>query len=123
MLLNAKKPKGRLGAELIRHMNENHEGLAKWSVGHLEISKGDAVLDVGCGGGVNVRRFLEMTDNKVFGLDYSEVSVNESIKLYQSAIEKGRCEIIHGSVSDLPFEDNTLMLPLLLRPSTSGRTL
>lgn len=106
LLINARKPEGKLGVELITYMNENHEGLARWSVSHLDISKEDVILDIGCGGGVNVERFLEKSE-KVFGLDYSEVSVNESIKLNKSAIEEGRCEIVQGSVSNLPFKDNT----------------
>jgi SAM-dependent methyltransferase len=42
-----------------------------------------------------------------YGLDYSEVAVEKSTKLNQAAIDEGRCEIIQGSVSELPFEDNT----------------
>ncbi|WP_407424351.1 class I SAM-dependent methyltransferase [Methanobrevibacter sp.] len=107
LLINARRPEGELGVELLNHMNENHEGLARWSVSHLDISKEDVILDIGCGGGVNVSRFLKMSENRVIGLDYSEVAVEESIKLNKSAIEGGRCEIIQGSVSDLPFEDST----------------
>ena len=88
-------------------MNESHEKLAQWGVSHLDIGKDDVILDIGCGGGVNVERFLKMTDNKVYGLDYSEVAVEKSTKLNQAAIDEGRCEIIQGSVSDLPFDDNT----------------
>ena len=106
LLLNARKPEGELGDKLIDNMNENHEGLAQWSLSHLDISKGDSILDIGCGGGVNVERFLKMTENKVFGLDYSELAVERSSELNRLAIEEGRCKIIQGSVSDLPFDDN-----------------
>ena len=107
LLINARKPEGELGEKLIENMNINHECLAQWSVGHLEISKEDVILDIGCGGGVNVERFLKMSENKVFGLDYSEVAVKKSIELNKKAIDEGRCEIIQGFVSDLPFEDNS----------------
>lgn len=107
LLLNARKPEGKLGDKLLDNMNENHEGLARWSLGHIDISSDDVILDVGCGGGVNVERFLKMTKNKVFGLDYSQLAVERSIELNESAIEDGRCEIIHGSVSDLPFDDDS----------------
>lgn len=106
LLINARKPQGELGEKLIDNMNINHESLAQWSVSHLDISKEDIILDIGCGGGVNVERFLKMTENKVIGLDYSDVAVEKSIDLNKKAIEEGRCEIIQGSVSDLPFEDN-----------------
>ena len=87
-------------------MNKSHETLAQWGVSHLNIEKDVTILDIGCGGGVNVERFLKMTDEKVYGLDYSEISVEESTNLNKLAIEEGRCEIIQGSVSELPFEDN-----------------
>ena len=106
LLLNARKPEGELGNELINHMNENHEGLCRWSLSHLNISEYDKILDIGCGGGVNVERFLKKTRNKVFGIDYSPLAVERSIKLNEKSVGEGRCEIIHGSVSDLPFEDN-----------------
>ena len=107
LLLNARKPEGKLGDKLIDDMNENHEGLAQWSLSHLDISKEDFILDIGCGGGVNVERFLKMTENKVFGLDYSKLAVERSVGLNRLAIDEGRCEIIQGSVSDLPFESDT----------------
>ena len=107
LIINARKPVGELGDKLLDRMNESHESLAQWGVSHLDISKDDVILDIGCGGGVNLERFLEMTENKVDGLDYSEIAVEKSTKLNQDAIDEGRCEVIQGSVSELPFEDNT----------------
>lgn len=107
LLINARNPQGELGDKLLDKMNINHEGLAKWSLSHLNISRDDIILDIGCGGGVNVKRFLEMTENKVYGLDYSELAVERSTKLNQVEIDNKRCEIIQGSVSDLPFEDKS----------------
>ena len=107
LLINARNPQGELGDELLDKMNINHEGLARWSLIHLDISKDDIILDIGCGGGVNVERFLKMTENKVYGLDYSELAVERSVKLNQTAIDADRCEIIQGSVSDMPFKDNS----------------
>ena len=105
LLVNARKPEGELGGKLIDMMNENHEGLAQWSVEHLDISKDDVILDIGCGGGVNVKRFLTMTENKVYGIDYSDIAVQKSSQLNRNAIDSGRCEIIQSSVSQLPFGD------------------
>lgn len=107
LIINARKPVGELGDKLLDRMNESHESLAQWGVSHLDITNDDVILDIGCGGGVNVERFLKMTENKVFGLDYSEIAVEKSKKLNQDAIDEGRCEVIQGSVSELPFEDNT----------------
>ena len=107
LLINARKPVGELGEKLIEDMNVNHEGLAQWGVSHLNINNDDTILDIGCGGGVNVERFLKMTENMVFGIDYSEVAVEKSKELNRPSIESGRCDIIQASVSNLPFKDNT----------------
>ena len=107
LLRNARKPEGELGDRLLERMNRSHEELAQWGVSHLDIAGDDVIIDIGCGGGVNVERFLKMTKDKVYGLDYSEVSVEKSSLRNHDAIEEGRCEIIQGSVSELPFEDNT----------------
>ncbi|AMD17429.1 SAM-dependent methyltransferase [Methanobrevibacter sp. YE315] len=107
LLINARNPQGELGDRLIEKMNVNHEKLAKWSLKHLKISGTDIILDIGCGGGVNVDRFCHITDNKVYGLDYSKVACEKSTLLNESAICEGRCEIIQGSVSEMPFDDNS----------------
>ena len=107
LLANARNPKGELGEKLIEKMNINHEGLAQWSLSHLKITRDDKILDIGCGGGVNVHRFLQITDNMVYGLDYSKVACEKSCLMNEDAICDGRCEIIQGSVSSMPFDDNT----------------
>ena len=55
LIINARKPVGELGDKLLDRMNESHESLAQWGVSHLDISKDDVILDIGCGGGVNVK--------------------------------------------------------------------
>ncbi|MBZ9571537.1 class I SAM-dependent methyltransferase [Methanobrevibacter sp. TMH8] len=108
LIINARKPKGELGSEIIERMNESHEKLAQWGVSHLKIKENDVILDIGCGGGVNVKRFAEMiSKGKVYGIDYSEVSVEKSSNMNKLAIDDGKVEIIQGSVSDLPFDDGT----------------
>jgi len=108
LIINARKPKGELGSQIIERMNESHEKLAKWGVSHLNIENNDIILDIGCGGGVNVKRFSEIaSDGKIYGLDYSEVSVEKSKLFNKVAINEGKVEIIHGSVSNLPFDDET----------------
>jgi len=63
-------------------------------------------LDVGCGGGANIALWLDKCGNgSVAGVDYSGVSVEESKKLNAAAIRQGRCTVVHGNVSAMPFED------------------
>ena len=82
--------------------------MAQWGVSHFDIKEDDLILDIGCGGGRNLERFAtQITTGKVVGLDYSEVSVEKSIKLNKKSVDEGKVEVIQGSVSEMPFEDNT----------------
>lgn len=100
---NTRKPEGLGGKLMVNMMNSGHAALARWGMAHIAFGKNDACLDVGCGGGANVRRLLEKSGGRVVGLDYSSVSVEKSRRLNRAAIDAGRCEILHGDVMALPF--------------------
>jgi precorrin-6B methylase 2 len=85
-----------MGGELIEMRNINHESLTQWSLDHLTISKEDIILDIGCGGGVNVDWFLQITGSKVYGIDYSKTACEKSALLNDDAICEDRCEFIRG---------------------------
>ena len=64
------------------------------------------MLDVGCGGGANIAVWLnKCRKGHVTGLDYSAVSVAESQKLNAAAIQQGKCKVVQGDVSAIPFPD------------------
>ena len=108
LIVNARKPVGELGHQILDRMNKSHETMAQWGVSHFDIKEDDLILDIGCGGGRNLERFAtQITTGKVVGLDYSEVSVEKSIKLNKKSVDEGKVEVIQGSVSEMPFEDNT----------------
>lgn len=99
------KPHGEEGVVTIQNMNENHKDISKFAFECIEIADNDKILDIGCGGGVNIEKFLKLTSNNVDGLDYSEVSVKESVKRNKKAVLEGRCEVIQSDVSDMPIDD------------------
>lgn len=109
LIVNARKPEGELGDKLLERMNRSHENLAQWVCSQLNIEKNDYILDIGCGGGVNVKRFAEIIsdDGKVVGLDYSDVSVEKTTTLNEEFIKEGKVEVVEGSVSEMPFDDGT----------------
>lgn len=108
---NVRKPQGIFGEKVAREMNIHHESLAKWGLTHIRIEQDYYILDVGCGGGRNINRFAEIiVEGKVFGLDYSDTSVKVSSKLNDKYIKNGIVEIKKGSVSAIPYSDNTFDL-------------
>ena len=104
---NAKKPKGFIGKKMVSSMNSGtHERLARWGMSKTDIT-GD-VLDIGCGGGGNIKRMLSIPGvASVKGVDYSDVSVDKSRKVNAEAISKGICSITQGNVRQLPFDDDS----------------
>jgi len=100
------KPSGWLGRFLVWNMNSRHSKLTDWGLSHVPIRAGDIILDVGCGGGRTVSKLAAFaSEGKVYGIDYSDVSVAMAKKLNARAIDQRRVEIRAGSVSELPFND------------------
>ena len=101
------KPHGEEGIETIQNMNENHREISEFAFSCIDVGKSDKILDIGCGGGVNIEKFLKITRGNVDGLDYSEVSVSESIKRNNAAVDDGRCKVMQADVSDMPIDDES----------------
>jgi ubiquinone/menaquinone biosynthesis C-methylase UbiE len=99
------KHHGEEGFETIENMNVKHKEISEFAFSILDVGSDDNILDIGCGGGVNIEKFLKLTSGNVNGLDYSEVSVEASIKQNHIAVENGRCNVIQADVSDMPISD------------------
>ena len=99
------KPHGEEGIQAIENMNENHKPISEFAFESINVGENDKILDIGCGGGVNIEKFLKLTANNVDGLDYSEVSLSQSVKRNKKAVEDGRCRVIKANVIKMPIED------------------
>lgn len=105
---NPRKPEGTAGQEMLSRMNESHYEVTGWALGLWNIQDKDSILDIGCGGGMTLKRMSEMVkQGQLTGVDYSVVSVQESKKLNEVDIKNGKMEIIEASVEDMPFSDNS----------------
>jgi len=108
LLSQCGKPHGRFGRFIVRGMNFGHAGLTRWGLTKVEISENATVLDIGCGGGRTLERLASLARlGKAIGIDYSKDSVTVARKRNQRLIDSGRVEIVHGSVSSMPFPDAT----------------
>jgi len=107
MLKQCRKPTGLLGRFVGMGMNRGHSRLRCWGLSHISIEPGESILDVGCGGGRGVTELARISSSgKIYGIDYSDEMVQLARRINKKLIEKGHVEIMHGSVSSLPFTDD-----------------
>lgn len=105
---NPAKPTGEAGEKMLLRMNESHFVVTGWALGHWSPKEDDHILDIGCGGGVTLKRLSERVPaGRLFGIDYSPVSVALSKKTNAADVASGKMTITEGSVSALPFAENT----------------
>lgn len=104
---NTRKPgKGLSGKMMLKMMNFMHNKNAMWCLSNIEIEKTSHILEIGCGGGKNISNLLKKAPHaKVYGVDYSETSVENSRKFNRKAIAAGKVDVVHGTVSSIPFEN------------------
>lgn len=101
-------PRGFLGRLMLVTMEKEHLPMARWAFTQFNIPQKGEILDLGCGGGYNVKRLLEKTESsKIYGIDISEESVKKARKVNKKDLGK-RCEIMQGSAENLPFENSRL---------------
>ena len=76
ILQNTSCPQGFWGRMILRGMNCFHASLARRGMKQVDWRPEWNVLDIGCGGGANVKRLLKLCpQGKVYGMDLSEESV------------------------------------------------
>ena len=108
---NTRKPEGLLGRCMVGSMNRAHAALADWGISYLPETGPAEISELGCGGGRNIRALLrKYPAATVTALDYSEVSVEKARSVNRKGLQAGRCRIIQGEVSCLPFEDGAFDL-------------
>ena len=108
---NTRKPEGLLGRCMVGSMNRAHAALADWGLSYLSETGPTEIAELGCGGGRNIRALLrKYPAATVAALDYSEVSVEKAMRVNRKGLQAGRCRIIQGDVSCLPFEDGAFDL-------------
>ncbi len=101
-------PKGLLGRFMLVSMDKEHLPMTNWALTQFEIPKEGDILDIGCGGGYNIKRMLEKcTSGKMVGYDISEESVKKARAVNK---DEKRVEIIQGSVEKMPFEAESFNL-------------
>ena len=108
---NTRKPKGLLGRCMVGSMNHAHAASADWGLSYLPETGLNEIAELGCGGGRNIRALLrKYPAATVTALDYSKISVEKARSVNRKGLQAGRCRIIQGDVSHLPFENSAFDL-------------
>ena len=108
---NTRKPEGLLGKCMVGSMNHAHAALADWGLSHLPETGPAKIAELGCGGGRNIRALLrKYPAATITALDYSEISVEKAKRVNREGLQAGRCQILQGDVSRLPFGDGSFDL-------------
>ncbi|PEA53394.1 SAM-dependent methyltransferase [Bacillus pseudomycoides] len=107
LIEQAKNPQGFVGSSMLCIMNVAHTSMTKWALSKVNISKHAIMLDIGCGGGKTIHTLLKMNPNgKIYGIDYSNQAVENSIKMNKKDVDSGKVLIKRASVSDMPFSNH-----------------
>lgn len=78
--------------------------MPEWALAELEDEQFETILDVGCGGGANIKRMLNMfPGSKVTGLDISNYALDMARDLNFEAIDQGRCYLSGGNANQMPL--------------------
>ena len=106
-----RKPEGALGKMMLSGMNSGHAKLADWGLEHLPSLSPKQAADLGCGAGRNAGELLKRYPHAfVTAMDYSDLSVQKAKEYNQKMIDAGRCMVIQGDASKLPFEAGSFEL-------------
>ncbi|MFJ7952994.1 class I SAM-dependent methyltransferase [Lysinibacillus sp. NPDC096418] len=106
LIEQAKNPKGFVGSTMLCIMNTAHSGMTKWVIQSGAIQNGDIVLDIGCGGGKTIQTLSKINkQGKIYGIDFSEQAVKDSIKANKEDVSSGKVIVRQASVSSIPYPD------------------
>lgn len=104
LIEQAKNPRGIVGRIMVSIMNSAHKKMTIWGLGTIEIEETASILDIGCGGGINLKLLLDRANKgKITGVDYSHDAVKQSINKNKKAVINDLINVKHGTVENLPF--------------------
>lgn len=102
----ARRPGGLLGYLLYRFPVGHKTGF-DLAMRQLPPSRDDLVLEVGCGGGVFMRRLLKSGCHAV-AIDHSPDMIADSTRLNRQAIHDGRLKLHQADAAHLPVESASI---------------
>ena len=101
----SRHPKGFWGKRVLKEMNSDaHAALPEWALDKFQINKEFRILDIGCGGGANIRRMLALEPTVTCtGIDNSQLSLKKTLDENYPAYVDKHFVTIGGNAMQMPF--------------------
>ena len=104
-------PSGPEGRRSLDRMNRHHVGVTEWGLRTIPPVTAEHILDVGCGGGMCLRKLSEKyPDAALTGIDVSETSVQATAEYDADLIAAGRLTVRTMDVGQLDLPENSFDL-------------
>lgn len=103
-------PSGWLGNRVVGALNKRNYQAIEAAVAALELHGGEAVADIGYGGGVGLRLLLDAVGEtgRVHGIEPSLAMVERSRKDFREYVTSGRLALHQAAMASLPLTDDVL---------------
>jgi ubiquinone/menaquinone biosynthesis C-methylase UbiE len=99
---------GRVVGWVMAHRRSNQQR-NRWVVSLLDVQPTDRLLEIGFGPGVAIAELAgRATRGRVYGIDHSEVMLQQAGRRNAAAIRAHRVHLAHASVDQLPSFDDPL---------------
>ncbi|EAC8233344.1 class I SAM-dependent methyltransferase [Listeria monocytogenes] len=90
----AANPRGVIGEITTKIWSSYFEDLSKWTISNTEMGDATNILDIGYGGGSNVKNLVELNKNvTIYGVDISKESYKTATNLNKKAINNGKVKL------------------------------
>ncbi|EAF1874742.1 class I SAM-dependent methyltransferase [Listeria monocytogenes] len=90
----AANPRGIIGEITTKIWSSYFEDLSKWTISNTEMGDATNILDIGYGGGSNVKKLVELNKNvTIYGVDISKESYKTATNLNKKAINNGKVKL------------------------------
>jgi ubiquinone/menaquinone biosynthesis C-methylase UbiE len=103
-----RRPSGILGIWVSQQMARDHQRENLWTIGLLEVTPTDHILEIGFGSGFAIERIAGMlSDGQIAGVDFSPTMVKAAQKRLGRLIQQGKIDLRHGDAACLPFPNES----------------
>ncbi|MDT0001839.1 class I SAM-dependent methyltransferase [Listeria cossartiae subsp. cayugensis] len=101
----AANPRGIIGEITTKIWSSYFTDLSKWTISNTKMNEATNVLDIGYGGGSNVKNLVELNKNlTIYGVDISKESYKTATNLNKKAVNAGKVKLSIQDVAAMSYQ-------------------